>query len=655
MRLNKTLQSLLAFAIAAILSVFGALAAGALIERASIAGVQHELARDGLDWATVDANGLQVFLAGNAPDEALRFKAVTAAGRAVDAARVLDQMTVADSEGLRAPRFSIELLRNDAGLSLIGLVPTATDVEELLARIQKQAGSDVPVSNFLETADFAVPDGWDDALDFAVSTLDDLPRSKISVAAGEVQVTAMTTSEPEKRRLETDLTRRAPKDLRIVLRLTAPRPVITPFTLRFVIGEDGTRFDACSAGSEDGRARILKAAVQAGLAGKAECRIGLGVPSNSWPDAVETAIAALAELGGGSVTFSDADVSLIAREGTDQALFDKVVGALENDLPDVFALTAVLPETTETQPEGPPQFAATLSPEGAVQLRGRIGSESARNSAESYAKARFGSGDVTMAARIDPALPSGWSNRVLTGLEALARLASGSVMVMPDSITLIGKTGNKDARDDIAGLLSERLGDGQDYKIVVEYDERLDPTLGIPTPEECEAKLGVIIAARKITFEPSSATLDASAKDVMDEIAELLKKCGAIPLEVQGHTDSQGREIMNQELSQARAEAVLEALRMRRILTSSYTARGYGESQPIADNGTEEGREANRRIEFRLFVPGAEETLPDEATELESDEQAGQDPNTDQMPDPGEPTDPANSDEPLDSLEEHSE
>ena len=62
---------------------------------------------------------------------------------------------------------------------------------------------------------------------------------------------------------------------------------------------------------------------------------------------------------------------------------------------------------------------------------------------------------------------------------------------------------------------------------------------------------------------------------------------------------------MNQQLSQARADAVLNAIMARRVLTSNLTAKGYGETQPIADNGTEAGREANRRIEFRLVLPEA--------------------------------------------------
>ena len=120
-----------------------------------------------------------------------------------------------------------------------------------------------------------------------------------------------------------------------------------------------------------------------------------------------------------------------------------------------------------------------------------------------------------------------------------------------------------------------------------------------------------------MVFEPGSGTLDASAAPIIDKIAEVLRDCGQIRLEIQGHTDSQGREEMNQALSQTRAQSVLNALAERRLLTSTFTAKGYGESQPIADNDTEEGREANRRIAFVLIRP---EPVAEEPTTLEAQE-----------------------------------
>jgi OOP family OmpA-OmpF porin len=103
----------------------------------------------------------------------------------------------------------------------------------------------------------------------------------------------------------------------------------------------------------------------------------------------------------------------------------------------------------------------------------------------------------------------------------------------------------------------------------------------------------------------SSSTPDPSRSrkrpgEILDRIAEILPDCLHVPMEIGGHTDSQGREEMNLGLSQSRADAVLNGLLARGVLVSNLTARGYGETRPIADNDTEEGRERNRRIEFRL-------------------------------------------------------
>lgn len=609
MRLSSLFVTGGTFLAAGGLSLLAANFSADLVETASKTAVLTELDAASLTWAEVDTNGLQVFLFGTAPDEATRFQALSAAGRVVDTSRVIDQMLVEEPEQLAPPRFSVEILRNDAGISVIGLVPQSTDREALLDAYRDIADGG-EVTDLLEIADFPAPEGWETALQFAGTALSDLPRSKISVEAGMVEIKAMTDSPEARSRLETALTRRKPEVLRLALDLTAPRPVISPFALRFVIDDTGTRFDACSADTEASRDRILRAARQAGLDGKATCRLGLGVPTRRWADAAEIAIAKLAELGGGTLTFSNADISLVALEATNQAQFDRIIGELDSALPDLFALTAVLPKPPEAQPEGTPEFIVTLSPEGSVQLRGRLASEISRATADSYAKARFGSEAVYTAARVVEGLPADWSVRSLAGLEALSMLNNGAVTVTPDNFVITGKTGSIEASAQIASLLVDKLGETARFEIEVEYVEALDPEAALPTPEECEARIVEIIGDRKISFEPGAATLDSSARVILDDLAEMLAQCGDIPLEIGGHTDSQGREIMNEELSRDRAQSVLEALRTRRVPTGSYSVKGYGETLPIADNDTEEGREANRRIEFKLLPP-----LPEEGEE----------------------------------------
>lgn len=614
MRLSSLLMVFGTFFCAALLSLVTANMSVKLIEDSSEIGVRNALDSSDMTWAEVQADGLQVTLAGIAPTEAVRFAALSTAGTVVDAARVIDNMEVQAIADIAPPRFSAEILRNDAGLSIIGLMPNSTDRDEVLDRISAISGR-APVTELIESADYPAPDGWEDALGFALTAMERLPRAKVSVEAGRVAITAITDSAEEKARLEQQLRRASPPGLRVSMEIAAPRPVITPFTLRLVKDEVSTRFDACSADTEATRNQILTAAREAGMEGNGQCTVGMGVPSPNWGRAVQQSIAALNELGGGSVTFSDADVTLVAAEGTPQADFDRIVGELENRLPDVFALFAKLPETVDPN-QGPPEFVATLSPEGLVQLRGRLSDDNLRNLADSYAKAAFGSDKVYTATRLVDDLPGTWPVRVLTGLEALAQLSNGAVTVTPDLLTISGNTGNPQASTNIASLLAAKLGEAETFEISVTYQEKLDPVASIPTPDECEAEIAAIVSTSKINFEPGSATIDASTLGVMDDIAEVLTVCGDLRLEIQGHTDSQGGEDMNLNLSQARAQSVLNELRARRVLTSSFNAKGYGETKPIADNNTEEGREANRRIEFKLIRPAPSQ--PEGETTLET-------------------------------------
>ena len=71
--------------------------------------------------------------------------------------------------------------------------------------------------------------------------------------------------------------------------------------------------------------------------------------------------------------------------------------------------------------------------------------------------------------------------------------------------------------------------------------------------------------------------------------------------QIAGHTDSSGEDAYNLRLSQERAESVLAFLVAQGIEANRLQARGYGETQPVADNGTNAGRERNRRVEFNVL------------------------------------------------------
>lgn len=600
------LKNILAFLIAGGVCFGGAYVAANWIEEKSETIVAEKLAHAGNDWASVRTDGLQIILTGVAPDEATRFRVVSLVGSSIDPDRIVDEMDVEAPKDVEAPRFSVEMLRNDDGISLIGLIPAEVDRAAIASSVEDLT-SEGSLTDMLETAEFAKPEGWDVALEYALDTLRNLPRSKISVSADHVVITAISDSPQDKRRIETELARNAPDGMRLELNISAPRPVITPFTLRFKLADGVASFDACSAPNEKSQSQILRAAVGAGLTGQAECRIGLGVPTPRWGDAVEISIAGLSELGGGSLTFSDADITLVASDNTSQSSFDRVVGDLDAMLPEVFSLHAVLPEKVVVDGTGSdtttiPEFVATRSPEGSVQLRGRLPDDGIEQIVGSYARAQFGTSNVYLATRDDAELPESWPIRVLAGLEALSTLASGSVIVQEEYLEIKGLSGRRDASEEVSRILADKLGESENFEISVRYDELLDPTLNIPTPQECVERINKILALSKITFEPSSADLTEAAGSTIDQIADVARLCRRVQMEIGGHTDSQGREIMNLDLSQDRAESVLNALLERDLRVRNLSARGYGETQPIAENDSEAGREANRRIEFRLLT-----------------------------------------------------
>ncbi|MEP4036920.1 OmpA family protein [Pseudophaeobacter sp.] len=621
MRLSSLLIPTLTFAAAAGISLIAASFAVTAVEQNSETALRRALDEGGMGWAEVTSDGLRVTMQGTAPDEATRFAALSLAGGVVDATRVIDEMSVPPSKGIAPPRFSAEILRNHSGISIIGLIPATSSRADLVNQLNglNAAGQ---VADLLETARYPEPKGWSVALRYAIAALDLLPRAKISVDAQTIKITTMADSAAAKNQLQAQLTRMAPPELHLVLDITAARPVISPFTLRFLIGESGARFDACSAESSESRAAILSAARAGGLEGEVDCVIGMGVPSPNWSRASALSIASLAALGQGTVTIANADITLVAAEGTAPDLFDKVVGELENALPEVFALHAVLPMPASDNAAGPPEFTATLSPEGQVQLRGRINDAMSRDIASSYAKARFGADQVHTATRVVSDLPADWPVRVLAGLEALSHLERGSVTVTPDNLQLRGMSHQEDTLAEVSGFLAAKLGEAESYELALTYEEPPAPKDQPLSTELCAAQLaGAQASSGKISFEPGSATVAGGSSVVLDHIALILERCGPIRLEIQGHTDSQGREGMNQTLSQSRAQSILNELRARRIRTTAFIATGYGESQPIASNDSEDGREANRRIEFRLILP---ETTSEGETTLEETAEAAQ-------------------------------
>jgi len=116
----------------------------------------------------------------------------------------------------------------------------------------------------------------------------------------------------------------------------------------------------------------------------------------------------------------------------------------------------------------------------------------------------------------------------------------------------------------------------------------------VEEPPPIEEKVNL----KGVNFFPGKAVLSLDAKRVLDGVAEQLLAYPNVKIEIQGHSDNLGKVATNQKLSEDRAKAVVSYLATKGVKMNRMKAVGYGPSQPIADNATEEGRELNRRIEM---------------------------------------------------------
>ena len=131
-----------------------------------------------------------------------------------------------------------------------------------------------------------------------------------------------------------------------------------------------------------------------------------------------------------------------------------------------------------------------------------------------------------------------------------------------------------------------------------------------PGPDRVVLTASNIVISDKVQFETGSAELKQVSFTLLDEVVKVLKDNPQIDqIEIQGHTDSTGTPDVNRKLSQARAESVAKYIAKKGIKQARLTSKGFGPDQPIADNDTDAGREANRRVEFLIVKQGPKKTV----------------------------------------------
>ncbi len=189
--------------------------------------------------------------------------------------------------------------------------------------------------------------------------------------------------------------------------------------------------------------------------------------------------------------------------------------------------------------------------------------------------------------------PDGTTEYKRTAIGALSGAAVGA-----GAGALIAGRGHRGTGALIGGTIGA-LGGGA----VGNYMDRQAAEMKRRLPEAAIAREGdklYVALPSGILFDVDKTEIKPTAKDSIARAAEVLVKYPDTYITVEGHTDSSGTTEYNQKLSERRADVVRDMLLRNGVPASRVSIRGYGESDPVADNSTPEGRQSNRRVQLEI-------------------------------------------------------
>ena len=578
------------------------------VERSQKAELAQAFYAGGIDWAEAKADGFVVTLQGQASSAAEQARASKIAqlifGESLKDETTSLEATVAEVQP--EPPF-VEILKNGDDFSFLGRMPQG-ETTQVLARYVESLGARVNVSNVTEPIENA-PENWLPAFELALRLAPLVDQAILNISPGKVELEAVALSANWQQGFEEMAENLRPEGVRLVVNISAPRPVISPYA--FILDVAAPEAAKCAA-QDEVEATKIATKVERLIGLSIKCDVGIGAPSTHWREAVEAGVNALAGLGGGRLEIVDANITLTSPEGVPLQDFEIISQVLRFGLPDGFSLEA---EATKPPPRRvevevqPMEFTATLDADGNAVIEGAVKDTLTREVVMRYSEAKFGYGRVEDRMWLDAALPDGWQVRVFRLIEALAVLNEGSATMTPDGLDIGGDAGFENPKAELGKLLAGAYSTAE-TTLDIRYTEPVGGEGGRGLdPRICVSRITKILSENSIVFAPSSAVISDPSIPTIEAIAALLTQCREARIEIGGHTDSQGREEMNRALSQGRADAVLDALLAQNLLLGEISAKGYGESEPVADNGSEAGRAANRRIEFKLLR--AEEPAPE--------------------------------------------
>jgi OmpA-OmpF porin, OOP family len=289
----------------------------------------------------------------------------------------------------------------------------------------------------------------------------------------------------------------------------------------------------------------------------------------------------------GKITISDTKVSLSGM-ARDLGGREAIAAALKN-LPEGFSVAA-------NEIKAPPYiFQAYKDPVAVtLTLTGYVPDNNVHAAIVAAAARKFFSEKVVDNLKASVGAPSGFAGAVVPALGALSRLSTGTLVVSDREVKLSGDALYDAAPAQIRSNLVKDFQQGWQLKAEISVKPAAAPV----DATVCQQLFSELLGKATIRFVSGRATLDPDSSGLLDHLIETALRCPTANIEIGGHTDSDGENAFNQALSEKRAQAVMDYLVKAGLPAGRFTAVGYGSTQPVATNDTDEGKAQNRRIEF---------------------------------------------------------
>lgn len=551
----------------------------------------EQLKSAGLEWANASFAGRDGLLKGEAPTPDLKDLAVPATERAWGVRRVSGAGLTVMPE---VKPYIVAAIKDGGKVTLSGSYPN-TQLKTGVVSALKSAMPNADVVDQMRFGRGASP-ALAASASFGLAQLARLTKGSLQISDDAISITGQAADVASYDAVLKALDA-VPAGIKIAkAEITPPR--VSPYTFGVAKAADGAISLSGFAPNAGARDALFAAAQKLGTASGS---LGL---ADGLPDSVNlTAVGAyfydvLANLKSGSAKLTDTVIS-VSGEAIDVAAYEKVKALLAAAPSGVGSVTQDIKPPPAVKPY---VWSAERTAQG-VTLAGLIPSEAARGTILDAAKRIFGAGTVTDQMKLAFGAPDGFLDVVKIGLEQLGKLKAGKFSMSDAALRFDGEGADASLIDGINKAFASLGARFNLTNLLKALPARIAmptiPTFDPNSPQAiCQVKFKEILDKDQIFFATGSARITEESRAVIKILADAVTACPTMTVEVQGHTDSDGDDDANIDLSNRRANAVVEALHNLGVESERMSAKGYGEGYPIAPNDTAEGKAKNRRIEF---------------------------------------------------------